>query len=288
MNKIIQRQDIVPPWIEKQQELVSTASKFRSRLRADWRRHAARVISSKGGGLERQVRLAEEYAFAESVENPTKKKLEQLNAVDDKGQLSQITLAGELKVADEPASSTSASADEEANVEDQIKIVERTFNDDGTLRPQPDETITVTTEHSGPPSGAVEQQGPSPRRPTVPPFRDAEWEQTERGYHVAAVNNLNSLTRSYNLMAPALARKPYFYLDRELKACFSDVAPQVAAAIKERALAPKIKSFEVVGHKPGGVLNKFSTDKAAHVYDERKPQYGFKQFWKDLFSGDKA
>ena len=39
MNKIIQKQDIVPPWIEKQQELVTTASRFRSRLRADWRRY---------------------------------------------------------------------------------------------------------------------------------------------------------------------------------------------------------------------------------------------------------
>ena len=281
MNKMIQRQEIVPPWIEKQQEVVSTASKFRSRLRADWRRHVARVISSRGGGLETKIRLAEGYAVAESLDNPPKKKTETLNAIDDSGHVSQITLAGKLKVAP-AAASTPPSADsteEEATAEDEIKIMEQTFNDDGSLKP-PEEQITITTEQPSQPRPVLR------RRPAVPPFRDSQWEQTEHAYHTAAISNLNSLTRSYNLMAPALARKPYFYLDRELRSCFADVAPQVPAAIKERALTPKIKGLEVVGHKPGGVLEKFSTDKASHVYDERKPQYGFRQFWRDLF-GDK-
>ena len=35
MNKIIQKQEIVPPWIEKQQELIKAANVFRARLRAD-------------------------------------------------------------------------------------------------------------------------------------------------------------------------------------------------------------------------------------------------------------
>lgn len=85
-------------------------------------------------------------------------------------------------------------------------------------------------------------------------------------------------------MAPALAQKPYFNLDRELLSCFAEVAPTVANDIRERAFAPKIKSVEVIGHTPGGVLDKFSMDRAAHVYDERKPQYGFKEFWKQLFA----
>lgn len=65
MNKIIQKQAIVPPWIEKQQELVKAAAVFRSRLRADWKRHVVRVIASKGGTLEEQVRRARGYAAAE-------------------------------------------------------------------------------------------------------------------------------------------------------------------------------------------------------------------------------
>ena len=37
MNKIIQKQEIVPPWIEKQQELIKAANVFRARLRVDVR-----------------------------------------------------------------------------------------------------------------------------------------------------------------------------------------------------------------------------------------------------------
>lgn len=67
MNKIIQKQAIVPPWIEKQQELVKAAAVFRSRLRADWKRHVVRVIASNGGTLEGQVRRARRYAAAEAA-----------------------------------------------------------------------------------------------------------------------------------------------------------------------------------------------------------------------------
>lgn len=284
MNKIIQKQDIVPPWIEKQQELVSTATKFRSRLRADWKRHVARVISSRGGGLERQLQLADEYAYAESLYSPPKKKEEKLNAVNDAGHVSQISVSGELRVA---APTPTASIQEgKAKVENEIKIMEQSFNDDGTLRSQPDQTVQVRVEEPGQHVEAAQQHPAPPRQPTVQPFRDLQWEQTERGYLTAAVNNLNNLARTYNLMAPAIARKPYYYLDRELKACFADVAPQVAAAIKERALSPKVKGIQVVGHKPGSVLEKFSMDQKAKVYDDQRPEYGFKQFWRDLFAGD--
>ncbi|KAL2797148.1 hypothetical protein BJX66DRAFT_323561 [Aspergillus keveii] len=65
MNKIIQKQEIVPPWIEKQQELAREVDRFRQRLRVEWRRHAARIIASQGGSLETQMRRAEAYAAAE-------------------------------------------------------------------------------------------------------------------------------------------------------------------------------------------------------------------------------
>ncbi|KAJ6190752.1 hypothetical protein N7519_000773 [Penicillium mononematosum] len=66
MNKIIQQQEIVPPWIEKQQQLGSELSRFRERLRADWRRHAAMLIASKGGSLDVQMKRAKAYAAAEA------------------------------------------------------------------------------------------------------------------------------------------------------------------------------------------------------------------------------
>ncbi|KAL4995931.1 hypothetical protein BDV10DRAFT_123550 [Aspergillus recurvatus] len=65
MNKIIQKQEIVPPWIEKQQELAREIDRFRQRLRVEWRRHAARLIASQGGSLETQMRKAEAHAAAE-------------------------------------------------------------------------------------------------------------------------------------------------------------------------------------------------------------------------------
>ncbi|KAJ6125299.1 hypothetical protein N7471_012616 [Penicillium samsonianum] len=66
MNKIIQQQEIVPPWIEKQQQLGSELNRFRERLRADWRRHAAMLIASKGGSLDVQMKRAKAYAAAET------------------------------------------------------------------------------------------------------------------------------------------------------------------------------------------------------------------------------
>ncbi|KAJ5964227.1 uncharacterized protein N7479_004103 [Penicillium vulpinum] len=66
MNKIIKQQEIVPPWIEKQQQLGMEISRFRERLRADWRRHAAMLIASKGGSLDAQMKRARAYAAAET------------------------------------------------------------------------------------------------------------------------------------------------------------------------------------------------------------------------------
>lgn len=287
MNKIIQRQEIVPPWIEKQQELVSTATRFRSRLRADWKRYVSRVIASRGGTLESQMRLADEYALAEAQENPVKKKEEKLNAIDESGHVSQITLAGELKPS--PPENTTSADIEDAQIENEIQILEQSFNDDGTLKSQPDQTVTISLSEPLPPAACPPaNQQFTPRKASVAPFRDPSWENTERAYLSAAVENLNSIARSYNLMAPPIARKPYYYLDRELRSCFADVAPQVAAAIRERALAPQIKGIEMGGTRPGGLLESFGRGDGATVYDERKPQYGFKEFWRDLFRGSKA
>lgn len=274
MNKMIKKQEIVPPWIEKQQEVISTANAFRKRLRSDWKRHVSRMIASRGGNLSSQLKLAEEYAFAESLENPSKQQIEKMNAVDDQGHMSQITISGELKT---------APTDDATRLEEEIKVLEQTFDDDGSLKPL--EQVTVTAEQ---PLLTQRPAPEPPRRPTVAPFRDSQWEQTERSYHDLAIQQLNSLTRSYNLMAPDLAKKPYFSLERELRSCFADVAPQIAAAIQERAFKPKLKGVEVIGHRAGSVLDKFSMDKASQVHDEQKPQYGFKEFWRDLFAPPKT
>lgn len=193
MNKIILKQEIVPPWIEKQQELMSTAVKFRGRLRADWRRHVARAIASRGGALEDHIQTAQAYADAEA-------------ALSD--------------------------------------------------------SLNVNADRSR--------------------FRDTAWERNERSYQELAIKQLNDITRSYNLMAPNAARKPYFSLERELQACFEDVAPHVAETIKSRAWIP-VPKIETAGSEQIGIMARFSTSKG-QVRDElRGKQYGFREFWRDIW-----
>ena len=278
MNKIIQKQEIVPPWIEKQQELVKAAAVFRGRIRADWRRHAARVIASKGGSLEAQVKRAEAYAAAEETNNPKVKKTESMTEIDHEGKLSQLTVTETPT----PFSEVSDS-----------KI---TVTEEPALKPSTPAQPPVSSVHSTPSSQAStsspqatpeQSQSTSPPLSHVSPFRDPAWQSLEHAYHTLAIKELNDLTRTYNLQAPNLAKKPYFSLDRELRSCFADIAPQLPNEIRERSRRPERVRVEVIGHRPGGVLDKFSTDKVK-VHDSTKPNYGFKQFWQDLWGAQRA
>ncbi|KAF1952521.1 hypothetical protein CC80DRAFT_422330 [Byssothecium circinans] len=282
MNKIIQKQEIVPPWIEKQQELVATANKFRSRLRVEWKRHAARMIASKGGTLQEQMRKAEAYAKAELIVNPQKKKQETLNALDADGHLSQISLSGELKVP--PQSTSSASSDEPVTEEiaAEATLLDRNTNLTSD-KPEADGTSSQNIQ--------IPLPTPAPHASTPPtayPFRDPDWERIESAYHSLAIADLNSKTRSYNLQAPDLAKKPYFSLTRELNACYADVAPQLAEAIKDRATKP-IRKVEGWGQSAAGsgVMDRLVGEKV-RVRDERvERRYGFRQFWKDVWGAGK-
>ncbi|KAF2830641.1 hypothetical protein CC86DRAFT_434481 [Ophiobolus disseminans] len=282
MNKIIQKQQIVPPWIEKQQELTSAANKFRSRLRMEWKRHAARMISSKGGSLQDQIRRAEAYAKAELIANPVKKKHETLTSVNKDGQSSQISLSGELKVTTPPASSSNATP----VVTEGITAEKVTLNASAeSLSGSP---TTAKVEDVSTETLSVPVDVPTPAVPPAPfPFRDPDWERMESGYHTLAIAELNSKARSYNLQAPELAKRPYFNLQRELNNCFADVAPQLAQVILDRARAPpkKADSFgQTLSEKT--ILGNFGASKV-RVMDERTTkQYGFRQFWKDLWQKD--
>ncbi|TGO68761.1 hypothetical protein BOTNAR_0020g00330 [Botryotinia narcissicola] len=257
MNKMIQRQDIVPPWIEKQQELVKTANIFRTRLRNDWKRHAARTIASRGGTLQEQMRTAEIYAQSEAVHNPKKRAVEQIsvptNATDDPV---MVKIVQEV-----PSSSTGDPV---------IQILAETKEDEIDIG-----DISPIETNRQPASEQISAALP-------PPFRIPSWEESEQSYLKLAITDLNSKTRSYNLMAPDLAKKPYFSLERELQSCYADVAPQLAAAIKERATRPAKELVEKIGHRPGGIMERFGSDKV-NVYDSKRPLYGFKEFWNDLF-----
>ncbi|KAI1812020.1 hypothetical protein GGS20DRAFT_559999 [Poronia punctata] len=240
MNNMIKRQDIVPPWIEKQQELAKAAHTFRTRLRNDWKRHAARTIASEGGPLELQMERARRFARAEEVYNPRKRNVDQVsiptNSTDDP-----------VMVAIRRETSTSPSL---ANAEK----LENASAEDEALLPQP--------------------------------FRDPAWLKAEQSYMELSINNLNALTRSYNLMAPELAKKPYFTLERELNNCYADVAPHVAETIRDRATRPPRPLVGTNADQPGSILDRIGGNgPRVKVYESKEPHYGIKEFWRDLFGG---
>lgn len=197
LNRMIQRQDIVPAWIEKQQEIIAASAQLRARLRIEWRRHVAKTIASRGGSLESQVRAAEDYARAER---------------------------------------------------------ERGMAEEGT-------------------GGEV--------------FRDPDWLRTEYAYHQLAVEELNSLTRSYNLICPPPAQRPYFALQRELDSCYADAAPLVAQEIEDRAKMTTTRG-EAVGtvKKTTGAFQRLVGEEA-RVYDDERPQFGLRDLFRLWFGSRK-
>ena len=302
MNKIIQRQEIVPPWIEKQQELVKNVQSFRGRLRNDWRRHVARSISSKGGSLDDQIRRAQSFALAEEKINPKQAKVERLSEIDSDGTLSTVTVveskpeqSATSTVTPESTILVSETAPEDApksatELEPTAEALTEQILAGGSPASEPNTMQTAASELAT--EGEVsEQVAPAPAQPArvLPmayPFRDPAWEKLEHAYHTLAVEELNSLTRSYNLMAPKVAQKPYYTLARELAKCYADVAPTVADEIGQRARAPKVNVELISNSKVDGVLDQFvGTGHVAKVRDEdlSRKGYGFKEFWRDLF-----
>jgi hypothetical protein len=266
MNKMIKRQDIVPPWIDKQQELVKAANTFRSRLRNDWKRHAARTIASRGGSLESQMRRAEECAKAEEIHNPKKRNTDQI-AVSSGATDDVIMQRLREVVVEEIVEPTVAAASDPAEAASAVADV-------------------LYSEASATPTPSA---APDPQITASAPFRDPAWEATERSYMTLAIQNLNTLTRSYNLIAPELAKKPYFSLERELNSAFADVAPQLANEIKVRASRPAKSLVPPDSGGLGGVLDRFGGADLMHtarVYESKAPKYGMKEFWRDLWSKD--
>ncbi len=321
MNKIIQKQEIVPPWIEKQQELVKSLAVFRNRLRNDWRRHAARTISSAGGSVQDQVRRARAYALAEEKVNPGSRttagggNVERFSSISSDGTLMTVTveeriaagLPEEAPSGNDGAASVSTQQNHAAEVVE-IKVTEEPAEKNGVSNAADDVAATQpgqppsheeTTAQEPPLSSSPGAAGkPDPKSdvvlPAPYPFRDPDWEKAELAYHTLAVQELNALTRSYNLMAPKIAQKPYLTLARELRRCFADVAPTLPDTILERSRKPTVK-VSVLPHREGGVLERFGQGVGAERYRGHEGRirdeiagkgYGFREFWRDLFGGN--
>ena len=65
-------------------------------------------------------------------------------------------------------------------------------------------------------------------------LRDAEWEERERAYHDTAVEELNSLVRKYNALAPYAVRRPYHVLQVELEKAYQECGEEILQGIAQR------------------------------------------------------
>ena len=68
----------------------------------------------------------------------------------------------------------------------------------------------------------------------VAALRDPEWETRERGYHDAAVEELNSLVRRYNGVAPYAVRRAYYMRTAELERVYENSAGDIIQGITDR------------------------------------------------------
>ncbi|KAK9488107.1 hypothetical protein V1527DRAFT_458214 [Lipomyces starkeyi] len=68
LNRIIQRQDIQPPWIDKAGTIRQDLRRFRIGIRESWKRHAMQLIAATSPNLEAQMARARNYVEAERAE----------------------------------------------------------------------------------------------------------------------------------------------------------------------------------------------------------------------------
>ncbi|KAL9616194.1 MAG: hypothetical protein Q9160_008905 [Pyrenula sp. 1 TL-2023] len=299
MNKIIQKQEIVPPWIEKQQELVKSVETFRKRLRNDWRRHAARTIASQGGSLEAQVRRATAYALAEELVNPKATKSEQLSQIDESGNLSTVVVEEKAAPIEDEVLANANAIENPSPPSVTLSVTEHEASASASTTPTPPPPSPPSPpapSHEAPLSDLQPSSHPVPEDPSPPsailpaayPFRDPTWLLTESSYHTLAISSLNAQTRSYNLQAPAIAQKPYFTLARELNRCYADVARELPAAIRERAAGGKVRVEGAGRTREGeGMIGRFGAGHRARVYDEDlgRKGYGLRELWRDFWGG---
>ncbi|KAK9370970.1 hypothetical protein V1509DRAFT_615382 [Lipomyces kononenkoae] len=244
LNRIIQRQDVQPPWIDKQQTIREDLRRFRIGLRESWKRHAMQLIAAESPNLEEQVARAKEYAEAEQAE------AERLGIYTEK--------------------------DKDKDGE----IIHSSEEGDHAIR------IASSTE-----TGGVREVPPvMPRKSTCSVLPKRDWEFMERKYHELSVKTLNDNIRSYNLMAPEPARRPYLTLERELRLCYAEVAPLVGDALRERhdLIRSKRTTFTLTKNENRHeILNNLFGDKVV-VMEKTGNEYGLKELFRDLIFRKKS
>ncbi|KAH9927083.1 uncharacterized protein BXZ73DRAFT_49078 [Epithele typhae] len=69
----------------------------------------------------------------------------------------------------------------------------------------------------------------------VTAMRDPEWEAKERSYHETALEELNSLVRKYNGLAPYAVRRAYYMRSVELERVYKEAGEDILEGFTERA-----------------------------------------------------
>ncbi|KAK9236329.1 hypothetical protein V1525DRAFT_457710 [Lipomyces kononenkoae] len=243
LNRIIQRQDVQPPWIDKQATIRQDLRRFRIELRESWKRHAMQLIAAESPNLEEQVARAKEYAEAEQAE------AERLGIHTEKD-------------TDGETIHSSEEGGHEA----------RTASSTETLDHREVPPVIPITSISS----------------SVLPKHD--WELIERKYHELSVKTLNDNIRSYNLMAPEPARRPYLTLERELRLCYAEVAPLLADALRERhdLIKAKRTTFSLTKtENKRSVLDNLFGEKVV-IMEKTGNEYGLKELFRDLIFRKKS
>ena len=106
-------------------------------------------------------------------------------------------------------------------------------------------------------------------------IRDRAWEAREKGYHEAAVGEINRLVRRYNGVAPYAVRRGYLTregeLERVVEVCGRDILAEVARRRE-------------VGDVTVGEGDAQREDEAGGGSDESMQQMGLRAMWKRWFA----
>ncbi|OJT09509.1 hypothetical protein TRAPUB_14008 [Trametes pubescens] len=88
----------------------------------------------------------------------------------------------------------------------------------------------------------------------VTALRDPEWEARERGYHDTALEELNSLVRKYNGLAPYAVRRPYYMRSVELERVYAEAGEDILRGLEERAkgVKPRRPAYTLSEDEQGG------------------------------------
>ena len=85
-------------------------------------------------------------------------------------------------------------------------------------------------------------------------LRDSEWEARERSYHDTALEEVNTLVRRYNGVAPYPVRRTYHDRQTELERAYKESGEDILRGVQERLKAGRLEEggFGDYGDGDGG------------------------------------